>query len=168
MAPTVAHCVSLPAPPRGPLRLWPGEAGSTAPAGGDRRPKGAACCGSSPAAPTRREREQTAAGVRFYSLSLRERAGASRCGSRSACALLDGVKKVGLSPACGLQDRAPRLPGFALEIPTLTLSRQRKREQSSPRSLASRSSRHPIEPGLHWEHPMLRPSPLIDIPGVGL
>ena len=38
-----------------------------------------------------------------------ERAGALRCGSRSACALLDSVKKVGLSPASGLQDRALRL-----------------------------------------------------------
>ena len=50
----------------------------------------AACCGVS------------------YSLSLWERAGASRCGSRSACALLDSAKKVGLGPACGLQDRDPR------------------------------------------------------------
>ncbi len=34
------------------------------------------------------------------------------CGSISACALMDSAKKVGLSPACGLQDRAlqPRAP----------------------------------------------------------
>ncbi len=44
------------------------------------------------------------------SLSLRERAGASRCGSRSACALLDSVEKAGLRPDCGLQDRAALAP----------------------------------------------------------
>ncbi len=32
MAPTFAHFVSLSAPPRGPLRLRPGKAGSAAPA----------------------------------------------------------------------------------------------------------------------------------------
>ena len=67
------------------------------------------------------------------SLSLRERAGALRCGSRNACALLDSVKKGGLSPASGLQDRAPRFRfrWLALDFPTLTLtltlSRQRER-----------------------------------------
>ena len=44
------------------------------------------------------------------SLSLRERVGASRCGSRSACALLDSVEKAGLRPDCGLQDRAALAP----------------------------------------------------------
>ena len=71
----------------------------------------------------------------FYSLSLRERAGASRCGSRRACARLDSVKKAGLSPDCGLQNRAPRF-GFRrllLDPPTLTLtlSRLRARESSA-------------------------------------
>ena len=46
-----------------------------------------------------------------YSLSLRERAGASRCGSRRACAGLDSVKRAGLRPACGLQDRGSRSCG---------------------------------------------------------
>ncbi len=69
-----------------------------------------------------------------YSLSLRERAGASRCGSRSACALLDSVKKGGLSPASGLQDRDPRsrFQSLVPDFPTLTLtlSRQREREKA--------------------------------------
>ena len=70
-----------------------------------------------------------------HSFSLRERAGASRCGSRSACALLDSVKKGGFSPACGLQDRAPRsrFQSLLLDFPTLTLtlSRQRAREKEA-------------------------------------
>ena len=75
----------------------------------------------------------------FYSLSLWERAGALRCGSRSACALLDSVKKVGLSPASGLQDRAPRsrFHWLALDFPTLTLTLSRQRERGKNPTLAT-------------------------------
>ena len=97
MAPTVAHFVSLPAPQGGH-------------------------CACGPAKPVPRPLLEEDIRSPSCSLSLRERAGASRCGSRSACALLDSVKKVGLSPACGLQDRAPRLLrsrlGFAQSTPT--------------------------------------------------
>ena len=68
------------------------------------------------------------------SLSLRERVGASGCGSGRACARQDSVKKAGLSPDSGLQDRAPcfgfrgSVPDFRTLTLTLTLSRQRERE----------------------------------------
>ena len=61
-------------------------------------------------------------GFGLHSLSLRERAGAERCGSRCASAHLDSVKKPWLCQGCGLQDRAspnpiayflPPRPGWA-------------------------------------------------------
>ena len=69
----------------------------------------------------------------------RQRAGAPRCGSTRACAHPDSVTKAGLSPDCGLQDKASRF-GFqrwVLDPPTrtltLTLSRQRESEPGAAR-----------------------------------
>ena len=85
-----------------------------------------------------------------YSLSLRERAGASRCGSRSACALLDSVEKAGLRPACGLQDRAPR-------IPTLAPPQENKTQAAFARSIALPAPHffplHPRESQAQGERP---------------